>query len=78
MSGSKVRALLLTSVRTAILSWRATYVQCFVYSPLHVRLCVTHALSYGRHRQSTISVWWPSGFQVLTWLSVYVCIVLWL
>ena len=46
-SGLKVRALLLTSVRTAILSSRAIYVQCFVYSPLHVRLRVTHALSYG-------------------------------
>ena len=33
-----------TSVRTAILSSRAIYVQCFVYSPLHVRLRVTHAL----------------------------------
>ena len=47
MSGSKVRALLLTSVRTAILSSHAIYVECFVYSPLHVRLRVTHALSHG-------------------------------
>ena len=45
-SGSKVRALLLTSVRTAILSSSAIYVQCFVYSPLHVHLRVTHALSH--------------------------------
>ena len=43
MSGSKVRALLLTSVRTAILSSHAI----FVYSPLHVYLLVTDALSYG-------------------------------
>ena len=46
MSGLKVRALLLTSAGTAIVSSHAIYVQCFVYSPLHVRLCVTHALSY--------------------------------
>ena len=46
-SGSKVRALSLTSAGTTILSWRAIYMQCFVYSLLHVRLCVTHTLSYG-------------------------------
>ena len=46
-SGSKVRALLLTLVTTAILSSRAIYMQCFIYSPLHVCLRVTHALSYG-------------------------------
>ena len=45
-SGSKVRAFLLTSARTAILSQRAIYVQCFIYSLLHVHLCVTHTLSY--------------------------------
>ena len=47
MSGSKVRVLLLTSAGTAILSSCAIYVQCFLYSPLHVLLCVTHTLSYG-------------------------------
>ena len=46
-SGSNVKALLLTSVRMTILSSRAIYVQPFVYSPLHVRLRVTYALSYG-------------------------------
>ena len=47
MSGLKVRALLLTLVTTAILSSLAIYVQCFAYSPLHVRLRAMHALSYG-------------------------------
>jgi len=46
-SGSKVIALSLTSVGTAILSLRPFYVHCFVYSPLHVCLRVTHTLSYG-------------------------------
>ena len=39
--------LSLTSVAMAILSGRAIYVQCFVYSPLHVCLRVMHMLSYG-------------------------------
>ena len=46
-SGLVVRALLLTSVGTDILSSRAIYMQCFVYSPLHIHLRVMPALSYG-------------------------------
>ena len=33
--------------RPFCLDMQYTYVQCFVYSPLHVRLRVMHVLSYG-------------------------------
>ena len=74
-SGSKVRALLLTSAATAILSRRAIYVQCFVYSLLHVHLRVTHMLSYGDkgHLYDCACVRrGPSGYGAMAFAHTYV------